>query len=81
VDLEQVAEKGQEFYESNLKQLFEPEANGRFIAIEPSSSSYFLGNTVIEALEAAELKFPNADFHVVRIGFAAAVSFSQKVIV
>lgn len=78
---EQVAKAGQELYDSQLKQLLEPGSNGRFVAIEPTTSSYFIGSTVVEALENAELKFPNADFHVVRIGFPAAVSFSHKVVV
>ena len=79
--LEEVANAGQELYESKLKELLEPAAKGRFVAIDPVSSNYFVGSTIVEALENAELKLPNADFHVVRIGSPAAISFSQKVIV
>ena len=79
--LEEVAKTGQELYESKLKELLEPESDGRFVAIESATGNYFIGRTIVEALENAEVKFPNADFHVVRIGFAAAVSFSHKVIV
>jgi hypothetical protein len=78
---EKVAKIGQELYDSKLKELLEPESNGRFVAIEPQSSGYFIGNTIIEAIEKAELNFPNADFHIVKIGFPAAVSFSHKVVV
>lgn len=78
---EEVAKAGQELYESKLKQLLEPESNGGFVAIEPASSSYFIGNTIVEALHKAELNSPNGEFHVVRIGFPAAVSFNHKVIV
>jgi len=81
VTLEDVAKTGQELYDSRLKETLEPESNGRFVAIEPTSGNYFMGGTIVEALENAELRFPNADFHVVRIGFPAAVSFSHKVIV
>ena len=79
--LEDVAKAGQEFYDSKLKETLEPESNGRFVAIEPTRGNYFMGSTIVEALENGELNFPNADFHVVRIGFSAAVSFSHKVVV
>jgi len=78
---EEVATAGQEIYDSKVKQLLEPKSNGLFVAIEPTTSSYFVGNTILEAIEKAELTSPNANFHVVRIGFAATISFNHKVIV
>lgn len=79
--LEEVAKAGQEFYETRLKELLEPGSNGRFVAIEPATGNYFVGNTIVEALENAELKTPNADFHVLRVGSPAAVTFIHKVVV
>jgi hypothetical protein len=78
---EEVAKSGQELYDSKLKEMLEPESKGRFVAIEPGTCSYFIGRSVVEALEKAEVNFPNADFHVIRIGFPAAVSFNHKVVV
>ena len=78
---EEVAKAGQELYESKLKHLLEPESNGRFVAIELATANYFIASTIVEVLEKAELSFPNGDFHVVHIGFPAAVSFKHKVIV
>lgn len=78
---EDTAKAGQEVYDSNLKELLEPESNGQFVAIEPTTGNYSIGATVIEALEKAELNSPNSSFHVVRVGFPAAVSFNHKVIV
>ena len=79
--VEEVAQSGQEFYEKKLKDMLEPGSNGRFVAIDPAAGNYFIGNTVVEALENAELKTPNADFHVVRVGFPAGVTFVHKVVV
>jgi peptide subunit release factor 1 (eRF1) len=81
VILEEIAKAGQEFYDSKLKEMLEPESNGRFVAIESTTGNYFVGASIVEALENAEMKLPNADFHVVRVGSAAAVSFSHKVMV
>jgi len=79
VILEEVAKAGQELYNSKLKEMLEPESNGRFVAIESATGNYFIGGTIVEALENAEVKLPNADFHVVRVGSPAAVSFNHKV--
>ncbi len=79
--LDKIAKAGQEVYDAKLKELLEPESNRRFVAIEPSTGSYFIGASILEALEKGELSFPNADFHVVRIGSPAAVSFRHKVVV
>lgn len=76
-----IAEAGQKVYESNLKQLLEPESNGQFVAIEPTTTNYSIGATIIEAIGKAELNSPNSNFHVMRVGFPAAVSFNHKVIV
>lgn len=78
---EEVARAGQKVYDTSLKQLFEPESNGQFVAIEPTTGSYSIGATILDAIEKAELNSPNANFHVVRIGFPAAVSFHHRVIV
>ena len=76
---EEVAKAGQELYESRLKELLEPESNGRFVVIDPTAGNYSVGSTVIEALEKTEMANPNADFHVIRVGFPATVSFMHKV--
>jgi hypothetical protein len=81
VNLQDIARAGQEIYDSSLKELLEPKSNGQFVAIEPTAGNYSLGATIIEAIEKAEINSPNADFHVVRVGFPAAVSFNHKVIV
>lgn len=81
MNLQDIAEAGKQVYESSLKELLEPESNGQFVAIEPTTGNYSLGATIIEAIEKAELNSPNANFHVVRVGFPAAVSFNHKVIV
>ena len=78
---EEVAKAGQEIYDSKLKELLEPGSNGLFVAIELATSSYSVGSTIVEAIEKAELTSPNANFHVVRIGFPAAISFNHKVVV
>lgn len=66
---EEVAKKGEEIYNSKLKPILEPVQNGKFVAIDTDSSDYFLGDTILQALENAQQKYPNKIFHTVRVGF------------
>ncbi len=52
-----------------MKALLEPEHTGRFVAIEPESARYFLGDTDAEALMAAHEALPESHFYLKRIGY------------
>lgn len=53
-----------------LKDL-EAEYKGRIVAIEPDTSEYFLGKTVLEAFDKAHKVYPESLFYFVRIGYPA----------
>ena len=44
----------------------------RFVAIEPESGEYFLGDTFDEAVKSARKKYPTRLSHTIRIGHGAA---------
>jgi dephospho-CoA kinase len=67
-----VVEQGQRIYHEQLKHQLEPEHNGHYVAIEPDSGRYFLGDTGTEALVAAHSEMPNARFYLKRIGHTTA---------
>ena len=69
VSPEQVSEKGEEFYKNKLKSILEPIDNGKFVAIEIISGDYFIGNSILEALDAAKKKYPDRLFHTIKIGY------------
>lgn len=64
--------KGQQVYDQRLKATLEPHHAGRFVAIEPDSGRYFLGDTGIAALRSARAEIPGKLFYLVRIGHRAA---------
>ena len=66
---EQAAERGQKLYEEKLKATLDPKYKGKFAAIEIESGEYFLGDTILEALQKAKEKYPNKLFHTVRVGY------------
>jgi len=53
-----IARKGQELYDTKLKALLEPEKNGMFVAIEPDSEDYFVGETMAQARQRASKVHP-----------------------
>ena len=67
-----IAEKAKEVYESELKPQLEAEHRDEFVAIEPVSKSYFLGDTFIDAALAAKQAHPDRKSFVLRIGHDAA---------
>lgn len=70
-DIQKIAEEGAKIY-GKIKNQYEPENNGKFLAIDIDSEEIFLGNTSSEAVEAARNAHPNKIFYVVEIGFFAA---------
>ncbi len=67
-----VAEQAKRIYESQFKAEFEAAHPNRFVAIEPISATYFLGDAFIEAALAAKRAFPERQAFVIRIGHEAA---------
>ena len=67
-----VSDAAKRIYESDLKIHLEAEHTDRFVAIEPESKAYFVGDTFIAAALAAKTAFPSRTSFVLRIGHDAA---------
>ena len=75
-DIQKIANKGAEIYGS-VRLQYEPDQNGKFLAIDINSKEAFLGNTSSEAVESARKAHPNKIFYVVKIGFSAAETLAS----
>jgi hypothetical protein len=71
-DTKSVIERARRIYAERLRDLLEPEHRNRFVAIEPESGEYFLGDTFDEAVKSARAKYPSRLSHTIRIGHRAA---------
>ena len=71
-DTKAVIERAKQIYAEQLRAVLEPEHLNRFVAIEPASGEYFLGDTFDEAVKAARAKYPSRLSHTIRIGHPAA---------
>jgi hypothetical protein len=71
-DTKSVIERAKRIYAERLRAVLEPDQLNRFVAIEPDSGEYFLGDTLDEAVKAARAKHPARLSHTIRIGHRAA---------
>ena len=67
-DSDDLVERGQTTYRERLVSVLEPSDIGEFVAVEPESGRYFLGDTASAALVAAHTAMPNNLFYLTRVG-------------
>ena len=67
-----VIDRSKRIYSEQLQNALESEHLNRFVAIEPESGEYFLGDTFDEAVKSARAKYPSRLSHTIRIGHRAA---------
>ena len=76
---ESVAEAARRIYAGRLRELLEPQHMDEFVAIEPNSGEYFLGQTLSDAIGASRAKYPDRLAHAMRVGHKAAVHFGMQI--
>ncbi|HBB86358.1 MAG TPA: hypothetical protein DC047_01935 [Blastocatellia bacterium] len=67
-----VVEHGAVVYSTQLQAALESQHSGEFVAVDPSSARYFLGQTATAALVAARNAMPDTQFFLTRIGSDSA---------
>ena len=70
--------KGEEIYQKKLRPKLEGKHKGRIVAIDVGSGDYFLGKTVLEAIEKGRKKHPGQIFYAIRIGYPAVHSLRRS---
>ena len=72
VETKLVIDRAKRLYADHLQSELESQHAGRFVAIEPESGEYFLGDTFDEAVKSARAKYASRLSHTIRIGHRAA---------
>ena len=67
-----VIARAKQIYADRLQKDLEANHGNRFVAIEPESGEYFLGDTFDQAVRSVRVKFPTRLSHTIRIGHEAA---------
>jgi hypothetical protein len=73
-----VARQAKRIYDEQLRDSLEHSHMNEFVAIEPISGEYFLGQTLSEAISASRLKYPDRLAHALRVGHSAAIHFGLQ---
>jgi hypothetical protein len=68
----QVARRGRELYEQNIRPKVEPEHEGRFLVVDVESGDYALADDELEAFKRAREKAPEGVLYLIRVGRRAA---------
>ena len=71
-DVRSVIDRAKRIYADQLQAALESQHRNRFVAIEPESGDYFLGDTFDEAVKLARTEHPSRLSHAIRIGHRAA---------
>lgn len=71
VNIQEIAEKGEKIY-YEIRDKYESESIGKFLAIDVDSKDKYLGNSTTEAVEKARSEHSDKVFYVVKIGFSAS---------
>jgi hypothetical protein len=69
-----VARRAKQLYEAKLRTQLESAHRNYFVAIEPDSGDYFLGNTLSEAIQASRSVHPDKLAFALRVGHETAVT-------
>jgi len=69
--------KAQDIYKQ-IKGQLEIKHKEKFVAIEPDSGDYFLGNDQMGAVSKAKEKHPDKIFYLIKIGHEAVISMSSR---
>jgi hypothetical protein len=72
-----VARRAKQLYEMRLRPALEATNKHDFVAIEPDSGDYFLGQTLSEAIQASRAKYPDRLAFALRVGHVATVDIGH----
>ena len=75
-NIQEIAEKGAKIYET-VKAKFEPQENGKFLAIDIGSGDAYLANTSSEAVQLARKAHPDTVFYIVKVGYSVAEALAD----
>ena len=78
LDHEELARRGQEYYDRVLRADLEPEHNGEFLVLDVESGEYELDASQLAALDRAEAKRPDRVFYILRVGHRTAARIGAQ---
>ena len=75
---EELARRGQELYDSGIRQKVEANNDGKIIAIDIETGNFEVNETIVSATNLLFQKYPNAQPWIIRIGHRAVYHFGTR---
>ena len=75
---EELARRGQELYDSGIRQKVEANNNGKIIAIDIETGYFEVNETIVSVTNLLFQKYPNAQPWIIRIGHRAVYHFGTR---
>ena len=75
-DIEHIVQEGKKIYEG-IKAQYEPQHNGKFLAIDIDTKKAYMAETSAEAVQKARQDHADTVFYVVKIGYDVTESFAR----
>lgn len=72
ITAQEVARRGKDIYEREIRSAVEPEHDGRFLVVDVTSGKYALADDELEAFRRAREQNPEGVLFLVRVGHRAA---------
>ena len=69
---EEIARRGREIYERDIRSEVDPERIGEFVVVDITSGSHVISADEAEAFEQAETENPKGVFYLLRVGHRTA---------
>jgi hypothetical protein len=79
MDLEDLARRGQEYYDRFLRAKLLPKHKGEFVVLDPETGDYEIDEDEVAAMERARARHPDRLFYILRVGYRTSMSFSASV--
>jgi len=77
--LQEIAEKGDALYQA-VKDEYEPQYKGKFLAVEVEKGIFYMGDTGKEAIEKARAANPDKLFYLLKIGFSSTEILARSLL-
>jgi hypothetical protein len=69
LDREELARKGQQYYNERLRDALEPEHEGEYVVLDVATGDYAIDRDQLAAMRTARAMHPGAVFYIIRVGY------------
>lgn len=75
LEADEVARRGDEIYDRDIRAIVEPEHDGKFLVLDIESGDYEIDDDEFEANRRSKEAHPDGVRYLIRVGYPAAFSF------